>query len=212
MIKSKFIKINIFSMIFLNLKFENIVKRLRDKRIILVYKYCRIVMDKSSRIINHDIFKLGEKENIKSKVETCLKLGKNSILEVKGNFSIFNGADIRIFDNAKLTLGSGYFAKGCEVSCKKSITIGNNVAIARGVIIRDTDAHEIIGNKRDVTESIVIGDNVWIGNRAVILKGVEIGSGSVIAAGAIVTKSIPKNSIVAGIPAKVIKSNIEWRI
>ena len=60
------------------------------------------------------------------------------------------------------------------------------------------------------TSPIVIGNHVWIGRRAMIMKGVTIGDGAVVAAGAIVTKDVPPNCVVAGVPARVVKENIFW--
>lgn len=59
---------------------------------------------------------------------------------------------------------------------------------------------------------VTIEDNVWIGANVTILPGVVVGRGSVIAAGSVVTKSVPPNSLVAGVPAKVIKEQINWRM
>jgi maltose O-acetyltransferase len=58
------------------------------------------------------------------------------------------------------------------------------------------------------SDPVIIGDNVWIGERAIILKGVNIGDNAIVAAGSVVTKSIPNNSLVAGNPAKIIKQNL----
>jgi acetyltransferase-like isoleucine patch superfamily enzyme len=62
-----------------------------------------------------------------------------------------------------------------------------------------------IGPQPSIKKEIIVGEDVWIGANSVILKGVNIGSGSVIAAGAIVTKSIPSNEIWGGVPAKLIR-------
>lgn len=59
-------------------------------------------------------------------------------------------------------------------------------------------------------KSVMIGDHVWIGENCMILKGVSIGAGSVIAAGSLVTKDIPARSLAMGRPAKVVRENIEW--
>jgi acetyltransferase-like isoleucine patch superfamily enzyme len=69
--------------------------------------------------------------------------------------------------------------------------------------------HTITGNEYE-NKPIVIEDNVWIGCNVIILKGVTIGAGSIVAAGSIVTKNVPADSIVAGNPAKVIKENVKW--
>lgn len=67
----------------------------------------------------------------------------------------------------------------------------------------------MIGGK-EKTAPIQIGNHVWIGARAIILKGVTIGDGVVVAAGAVVTKDVPPNTLVGGVPAKIIKENISW--
>ncbi|MBY5377327.1 hypothetical protein HFN07_28555 [Rhizobium leguminosarum] len=86
--------------------------------------------------------------------------------------------------------------------------MGDEVFIADQVIIRDWDGHTIVG--RPDKAPIRIGNHVWIGMRAVILKGVTIGDGAVVAAGAIVTKDVPPGAVVAGNPAKVVKDGVQW--
>ena len=61
-----------------------------------------------------------------------------------------------------------------------------------------------------MAQNIVVGNHVWIGARSIILKGVNIGNNSIIGTNSIVTKSIPSHSIAAGIPAKVLKNNVDW--
>lgn len=60
-------------------------------------------------------------------------------------------------------------------------------------------------------QEIEIGDHVWVGLRSVILKGVKIGNGAIIAAGSLVNRDVPPNSLAAGVPAKIIKTNIQWK-
>ena len=80
--------------------------------------------------------------------------------------------------------------------------------------IRNTDSHKIYDkntNERiNEGSSINIGNHVWLGMRAVILKGVNIGHNSIVAAGSIVTKDVKANTIVSGNPAKQIKENVYW--
>ena len=83
------------------------------------------------------------------------------------------------------------------------------------VDVRTSDAHSIIdattGKRINFAEDVEIGEHVWLGLNCQILKGARIGDHSVIATGAIVSGSIPANSIAAGIPARPIRSGISWR-
>src|SRR5204863_7335455 len=87
--------------------------------------------------------------------------------------------------------------------------IGEECRIGTHCIIMDNDFHSIEWERRDErpsSEEVVIEPHVWIGNRVTILKGVRIGFGAVVAGGSVVTKSVPRMSIAAGVPAKVIRS------
>lgn len=143
---------------------------------------------------------------------TNLRLDKNSRLKVKGDFDIFYGGDIICFDNGMLELGSGFCNSNLILRCTQKITIGHDVAISHNVTIMDSDAHEIVGNVRPKTLPVKIGNHVWIGSGAKILKGVAIGNGSVVAAGAVVVHDVPENCVVAGVPAVIVKSGIQWKI
>jgi len=139
-----------------------------------------------------------------------LKLDEGSSLAVDGRFYIMTGFHVAVNPGAKLTLGSGYINNNATIDCFEAITIGHGVAISSGVTIRDSDNHAINGNAV-VAAPIVIEDNVWIGLNATILKGVRIGQGSVVAAGAVVTSDVPANALVGGVPAKVLKRDIVWK-
>ena len=141
---------------------------------------------------------------------SMLVMAEDSHLIVKGSLDVYSGAKIYINKGASLILGGGYCNHNLNLSCFNRITIGQGVFISEGVTIRDSDDHTIISSSRPVTQPIVIGDHVWIGMNATILKGVTIGSGSIIAAGAVVTKDVPENSLVGGVPARVIKSDVSW--
>ena len=139
---------------------------------------------------------------------TLLKMHENSVLNVNGNFSFYYGADIQIFAGGELTVGNSFINSNCKIRCFKSITIGNGCAISHEVTFMDADGHEI-GGKREPLP-IVIEDNVWIGTRVTVLKGVHIHEGAVIAAGAVVTRDVPARCMVGGVPAKIIKKDVVW--
>lgn len=118
----------------------------------------------------------------------------------------FPGVRIECLKGAVVTIGRGtYLNRNTEIVAFGSVTIGNECKIARDVIVMDTDQHPV-GNNSLKIKPVSIEDRVWIGSRAIILKGVTIGHDSIVGAGAVVTKSIPPHSIVANPAAKIIKS------
>jgi len=112
------------------------------------------------------------------------------------------------YKNSKIIIGDNSLLRGATIWASDKITIGNNFLAAPFAWVVDNDAHGIDPARRDnryaKAAPVTIGNNVWVGYRAIVLKGVSIGDNSIIAAGAIVTKSIPADSIAAGIPAKVV--------
>jgi acetyltransferase-like isoleucine patch superfamily enzyme len=101
-----------------------------------------------------------------------------------------------------------FIGSGCEFNSNCGIQIGSYSNVASGCRFIDHD-HGIkasipIGSQPSVKKEIVLGKDVWLGCNVVVLKGVNIGDGAVVAAGAVVTKSIPSNEIWGGVPAKFI--------
>jgi acetyltransferase-like isoleucine patch superfamily enzyme len=110
-------------------------------------------------------------------------------------------------EGAVLEIGEGTFINaGVSISACRQVLIGNGCLIGPGVLIMDNDFH-VAGNPslRPVSRPVTIGDRVWIGARAIVLKGVTIGDAATIAAGSVVTSDIPPQTVVAGIPARVIR-------
>lgn len=151
----------------------------------------------------------------------CNKVGK--LVSVKGKPLIRNRGymnfsdDVRIWSiierarlftgvNGKLQIGKNSRVNGAHISAQVLVEIGENVRIAPYVIILDSDFHDLKNHFEDgASKPIKIEDDVWLATRCMILKGVSIGKGAVVAAGSIVTKDVPAYSVVAGSPAKVIK-------
>ena len=142
--------------------------------------------------------------------KTLFSMRENSSLNVHGSLSIYSNADISVNKNATLDIGSGFINHGARIHCFDRITIGNGVYIGDDVSIRDSDGHVIVGAEKPMTMPIVIEDHVWIGARVTIVKGVTIGNGAVIAAGSVVVKNVPPHTLVAGVPARVIRENVTW--
>lgn len=118
---------------------------------------------------------------------------------------------------ASIYIGENVGISGSTISCAKHIYIGNNCLIGSGVLITDSDHHAILPNLRKCSSEptpieIVIEDDVFVGARSIILKGVRIGRGSVIGAGSVVTCNIPQMTVVAGNPAKVIRMIADLKV
>lgn len=144
---------------------------------------------------------------------TKLYIRREGRLVIKGYNEIGRGSLIWVLEGGKIEFKGNTSTSGNNlIISKKSVTLGKNCAIAFGVTIADHDFHKTYknGNENPETLPIVIGDDVWIGMNATILKGVTIGNGAVIAAGSVVTKDVPAQSMVAGVPAKIIKRNVEY--
>lgn len=110
------------------------------------------------------------------------------------------GKNIRVGKNV-------FINAGCCFQDQGGIIIGDGVLIGHQVVLATLN-HDLDPDKRQsmIPKPIVIGNNVWIGSHATILGGVTIGDGSVIAAGAVVTKDVPENTVAGGVPAKIIKA------
>jgi acetyltransferase-like isoleucine patch superfamily enzyme len=95
------------------------------------------------------------------------------------------------------------------------ISLGDDCMMSAQVAFQSSDGHPIFdrgsGVRLNPAEDIRVGDHVWLSAGVRVLKGVEIGSGSVVGAGAVVASSVPANCIAAGVPARVVRENIEWR-
>lgn len=175
------------------------------------YSHCIIQFDKSSQLILEEVLVIGKKQVKKSKAETRLWLEEGARMTVKGRFTVFAGSYIRVINGGHLILHGGFLNENVQIICGGNIEIGIGCAIARDVVIRSYDGHKIVDENYSSVRDIRIGNHVWIGQGAQILKGVTIGDGSIIAAGSIVTKDIPPHCLAAGVPAKVIREDIMWQ-
>lgn len=123
---------------------------------------------------------------------------------VAGNCQFYSGVRLEVGEKGYLQIGNGtYLNRNTHIVCEKSVTLGTNCKIAWDVVIMDSDLHPI-NSTPIVNKPVVIEDDVWIGCRCIILKGVTIGRGAVIAAGSVVTKNVPPRTIVGGNPARFI--------
>lgn len=154
------------------------------------------------------------------RIPTCLKMAAGTTLEIHDGpltrygdvpYNLRYGAYIEIINGGRLSIGQGAANVGLTIMCAKEITIGNGVRIGRNVSIRDWNGPHVIVNDTYVNHAPVkIEDHVWLCTGCSIMPGVTIGEGSVVATNSVVTKNIPPRCLVAGSPAKVIRTDIEW--
>lgn len=162
----------------------------------------------------------------------------DSIIDIRtqqfGDVHIYMyGSDHRLLIEDHVTFKKGVICfedTGCQISIRSGTTIedaslsavedkcriqiGKNCLISSNIYMSTSDAHSILANESGLRinrpGSIDIADHVWIGYNATINKGVTINRDSVVAGNSVVTKDIPNNVIVAGVPAKIVKSSINW--
>jgi serine acetyltransferase len=112
--------------------------------------------------------------------------------------------------HALIEVGDGTRINGASIHATNLVRIGRNCLIAANVMLLDSDGHGVSvadrGRHNPVSEPIVLEDDVWIGANAIVLKGVTVGRGAVVAAGSVVTRDVAPMTLVGGNPAKVIKT------
>jgi acetyltransferase-like isoleucine patch superfamily enzyme len=187
----------------------------------------RIEHYQSLRAITHDGSRWEKKAVLGKSVvfypDADLKNHSEKQKLVIGNYCHIRG-EILVYESGSFRLGThSYLGSGSRIWCRQSIEIGSHVLISHLVDIHDTNSHsldwkvrnkeswELLENGRGIPSSdvinapIIIEDNVWIGFKSTILKGVTIGRGAVIAACSVVTKDVPAYALVAGNPARFVR-------
>jgi acetyltransferase-like isoleucine patch superfamily enzyme len=145
----------------------------------------------------------------------ALVIGEGTIINSSSRYyhlNMFSGCKfVANQPGSKIVIGQNCRIHGVCINARSKVEIGNNVLIAANTNIFDSSGHSISVSDpmeriytRGPSSAIRIEDGVWIGANSMIMPGVTIGSGSVVAAGSVVTKSIPNNVLVAGVPARVI--------
>ena len=151
------------------------------------------------------------------KGECLIRLLDGAVWDARGVFYAYRGSTVVLKKGAHLTTGDGVTCNaGTFIECEKKITIGSYVSMARLVFVFDSDFHPIYDseNKR-INEAceVVIEDRVWIGVKSTVLKGVRIGTGSVVGANSVVTgkTAVPPRTVsVSPVSARPVKEEIFW--
>lgn len=170
--------------------------------------------------ISIEIFGNNNKLTIqKSSVVNGYKLhiqGNNCSIEI-GESCMLNGSFRCIASNSHIKIGNRTTMMHAELFCHEAgmILVGEDCMFSGGIQICNSDMHSIIdkstGKRINPAADIVIGNHVWLGQGVTVAKGCVIGSGSIAAAKAFVRGKVPENVVVAGVPAKIVKINVEWQ-
>ena len=175
------------------------IQKIRNK--IRIDSTAKIELGENVKIVGTDITIKGLNNRLVIESGTIIR---NSSLEIVGeNCTLHIKSSCMIGDNCYLVV------KESDVS----LSIGKECGLSRNVKIMTSDGHPIYQNRERINHAkdVVLEDNVWVADNVTILKGVEIGEGAVLGIDSLVTKSVPKNAIAAGNPAKVVKENISWK-
>lgn len=174
----------------------------------------KIIKGDGARLILNGDVQLSSHPCSNDKIIT-LKLGKNSILKIDGDFIIGNGVRISLSKDAQLSFGGKSIESGSGITAdtfimvKKKIEIGNDFLCAWGVFITDSDWHQI--NNQPHQSDVHIGNHVWIANNSSVLKGTTIQDNCIVASNSkLINTAYPSDSMIAGTPAKIVKSGISW--
>jgi len=211
------LKIN-YKTLFLNFKYLPFKQAIKFP--ILVSRRCVILPGKGKIFIKGHIIpgmitigygKIAIFDRVKSR--SIVQIG--GIIEFAGKANIGHGSKLDIAQNGILKLGNDLVITAeTTIICYKNITIGSNCLLSWDILIMDTDLHKIKNNTGAIIndpQPIIIGDNVWIGCRCLILKGTTIGTGNVIAANSTLTKSyLKENCVLTG--DKILKGDITWNV
>ena len=151
--------------------------------------------------------------------------GDNNIISIKTTKSplknllinVSSGSELYVGENSSIGQGDFYLVANGNYKVGHKIVIGKNFRAGKDTIIRTSDGHSLIDPKTNLAinepKDIIIGDDVWLMSRCMVVKGAKIPNGSAVAAYSFVNKPFEEEHILlAGIPAKILKHNIKWDI
>lgn len=205
-------EIDIIKYFYLNYFCKNIIRQGTGK--IMPYKNTLIDLAKTSKIyIKDGNLEIGVNKLKGSRAETYIRLREGAVWKAQDHCEISYGSTIEILKKASLE--SQYFTMNSfsTIVVGESVTIENDVMIARNVIIFDSDFHAIQygEEKEEYSKPVKIENHVWIAANSMILKGVEIEEGSVISANTVVTKKVKGNILIGNKrDLSIFKENVKW--
>ena len=202
-------KIRLFQYLYLNYFCKNIIRT--DQSRIIPYAGAVMEMEPGAKVyLGGGDIELGCDRLKGSKTETFVRIRRDAVWSSEGGCRIAYGSTVEILCGG--LLDSGFFSmnSGSIMIAAKRIRLGRNVMIGRGVVIYDSDHHTIRnleGKLANLYAPVEIGDHVWLATNVMVLKGSTIGSGSMIAANAMVSGSVPPDCMYRAENTAVIRKN-----
>lgn len=187
-------------------------KQIKRKRHKFIYPFygSRIQLDRSAKIIINDNLYLNNPKHRFSNEQCYLKIMRNGLLEVNGICRLAANNTVEINPDAVLRVGQFDANYGTTIICGNRIEIGNDVGFGRNVMIYDNNFHATGMNRKVKLKPLIIEDHVWLCTGVTIVKGLKIETGAVCSINSTITRNVKSKNLVAGNPAKVVMTNIEW--
>lgn len=185
----------------------------RDKgKYLLPRRGTRIELHKNAKIILHANLRLNENKYPHSHAECYLRLRSGAEMTVTGRVSLMYNSTIEVHKNANLQIGSCSVQSGAVIICAYNMTIGQGCLFSRMCYLSDSDHHRIVdedGNITNYPHETIIGNNVWVGVKATVMKGAKIKDGCVIGANSMVGGRVKEHLLVMNEPARPF-SEVHW--
>ncbi len=176
--------------------------------------YSCIELSKSAQVILHANLYLNTNKYPHSRAECYLRLREGASMTVTGTIYMMYNSTIEVHRNASLQIGASTIQSGAVIICAYKMTIGQECLFARMSYLSDSDHHQILNAEGETTNyprETVIGDHVWVGVKATIMKGAKIKSGCVIGANSLVGGRVGEHQFLMAEPSRVF-SDIYWSV
>lgn len=206
----KLLSLNYFKFIYYNFLCCGVK---RDKgKFLFPYWHACIELSKTAQICLHANIYLNTNRYPGSHSECYLRLRDGATMTVTGNVSLMYQGTIEVHKNATLQIGSCSIQSGAVIICAYKMTLGEGCLYSRMSYISDSDHHRILNAEGEITNiprETVIGDHVWLGVKATVMKGAKIKSGSVIGANSLVGGKVKEHKFLMTEPSRVF-SDVYW--
>lgn len=199
---------NPFSFVYYNYLCSKVVRK--HHRYIFPFYGSRIYIDDGAKIIVNDNLYLNMPKHKYSNEQCYIQVLRGGVLEVNGICKIAANNTIEVNYDAILKFGKTSSNYGTTIICGNRIEIGNDVGFGRNVMIYDNNFHTTGLNKNVKLKPLIIEDHVWLCTGVTIVKGLKIEQGAVCSINSTITRNVKSKNMVAGNPAKVMMTNIEW--